>query len=59
MTVPKVPEECEELQDEIHQLEKELKERQDKLLQLLIKRNRHKASQPKKTNVPYVRPQVR
>lgn len=51
-------EECEELQEEIQQLELRLKEKQDELFQLQRNSYRHKASPIKETDESFVRPQV-
>ncbi|KAF9797875.1 hypothetical protein SFRURICE_002196 [Spodoptera frugiperda] len=53
----KVPEDCDELQEEIQRLELQLKEKQDELFQLQRNSYRRKASPPKKKAEPFVRPQ--
>lgn len=53
-----MPEDCDELQEEIQRLELQLKEKQDELFQLQRNSYRRKASPPKKKAEPFVRPQV-
>ncbi|XP_075980475.1 uncharacterized protein LOC142979451 [Anticarsia gemmatalis] len=53
----KLPEDCDELQEEIQQLEQRLREKQDELFQLQRNSYRHKPSPPKKKTDHFVRPQ--
>lgn len=54
----KLPEDCEDIQEEIQQLEQKLKEKQDELFQLQRNSYRHKVSLPKKKSETFIRPQV-
>ncbi|XP_026726499.1 uncharacterized protein LOC113492950 isoform X2 [Trichoplusia ni] len=53
----KLPEDCDELQEEVQQLELKLKEKQDELFQLQRNSYRHKASPPKRKPEVFTRPQ--
>ncbi|XP_028158957.1 uncharacterized protein LOC135085089 [Ostrinia nubilalis] len=57
----KIPEDCDEVQEEIQQLEQKLKEKQDELFQLQRNRLRNscknKISPPKNKPDPFIRPQ--
>ncbi|KAJ8733712.1 hypothetical protein PYW07_014263 [Mythimna separata] len=53
----RLPEDCDDLQDEIQRLELQLKEKQDEMFQLQRNSYRHKASPMKKKGESFVRPE--
>ncbi|XP_072935580.1 uncharacterized protein [Epargyreus clarus] len=53
----RVPEDCDDIQEEIQQLEQKLKEKQDELFQIQRSHYKCKASPPKKKTEAFIRPQ--